>query len=158
MSETEQKDPRQKLEKNMLITHILFLGDQNPISPERMFGAEAGEFVSVRPVGDEKTYLGIMLGDYAPPAVGFRIAKEDAEKENPEATVVISKGMGNPAMWVPDLKRVVMGWGSWWGPIRREEDLHQITDVDIQNVWYVKALKALTEKNSEPVVEPAETE
>jgi len=58
----------------------------------------------------------------------------------------IGQEMGNPAMWVPDLNRVVMGWESWWGEIKSEEDLRQISDADIENVWYVKAIKALTEK------------
>lgn len=47
----------------------------------------------------------------------------------------------NPAIFVPDLNRVVWGMESWWGPIESKEKLHQITDEDISNVWYVKAAK-----------------
>lgn len=50
----------------------------------------------------------------------------------------------NPAIWVPELEKVVWGDSSWWGPIEKKEDAERlITDADIQNVWYVKALKRL---------------
>lgn len=51
----------------------------------------------------------------------------------------------NPAIWVPDQNRIVWGMGSWWGIIEKEEDLKKITNQDIENVWYVKALKALAD-------------
>jgi hypothetical protein len=109
--------------------------DADPITPDRIFGEKAGAWVAVRPVGDEKTYLGILLGDYRPPALSFNRAT---------GTLIVGKSIGNPAIWVPDLNRVIMGWGSWWGEIKSESDLRQITDADIKNVWYVKALKELT--------------
>jgi len=36
-----------------------------------------------------------------------------------------------------------MGCGSWWGAIDNEEDLKDITDSDIENVWYVQLLKKI---------------
>jgi hypothetical protein len=51
-------------------------------------------------------------------------------------------------MRVPDLARVVMGWESWWGEIRTPDDLRQITNADVENVWYVKALKTLSEQQN----------
>ena len=51
--------------------------------------------------------------------------------------------MHNPAIWVPDLKKIVFGMESWWGVLRSRTISKQITDADIQNVWYVKALQAL---------------
>jgi hypothetical protein len=45
--------------------------DAGPISPDRLFGAKAGARVAVRPVDDEKTYLGVMLGDYRPTSLSF---------------------------------------------------------------------------------------
>jgi hypothetical protein len=51
--------------------------------------------------------------------------------------------MRNPAIYVPALKRLVFGAGSWWGEIKTEDDLKEITDKDINDVWYVQALKAL---------------
>jgi hypothetical protein len=41
-----------------------------------------------------------------------------------------------------------MGYESWWGQINSPEELKAITDVDIQNVWYVKALKEMAEKKA----------
>jgi hypothetical protein len=116
--------------------------DAGPISPDRFFGAKAGAWVAVRPVNDEKTYLGVMLGDYRPPSIAYR----------PEtgALIVRKQTFGNPAMWVPDLNRVVMGWESWWGEFRTPDDLRQITNADIENVWYVKALKTLSENSAKP--------
>lgn len=43
---------------------------------------------------------------------------------------------------------MVNGCGSWWGPVESEKDLEDITDNDIDNVWYVKAWKAMQDKNS----------
>lgn len=120
------------------VKSIKWDGTQDPITPDRLFGAEAGAWVAVRPVGDEKTYLGVMLGDYAPPTLRF-------DRETGELTV--GRSIGNPAMWVPDLNRVVMGWGSWWSEIKSADDLRQITDADIENVWYVKALKAISARS-----------
>jgi hypothetical protein len=125
------------LEFPITVKSIEWDEDAGPISPDRIFGAKAGAWVAVRPVGEEKTYLGVMLGDYRPPSLAFN-------HETGEIRVT-KRVFGNPAMWVPDLDRVVMGWGSWWGEIRTPDDLRQITNADIENVWYVKALKALSE-------------
>lgn len=42
-----------------------------------------------------------------------------------------------------------MGYESWWGFIKTVEDFQEITDEDISNVWYVKALKELSEQEQE---------
>ena len=126
------------IEFPITVTAIEWDDASDPIMPDRIFGTKPGAWVSVRPVNDEKTYLGIMLGDYAPTAVSFN---------KKTGVLKITKSFGNPAMWVPDLNRVIMGWGSWWGEINTADDLRQITDQDIQNVWYVRALKELSELN-----------
>ena len=90
------------------------------------WSCEPGSFVSVRPCGDEyedKTYLGLYVGEVA---IGGTLS------------------MHNPCIWVPDLEQYIFGCESWWGKISTAEDLHKITDEDIENVWYVRALKALT--------------
>ena len=140
-------DEVQKLKEPVTVSGVIFTGDANPISPDRLFGAKPGAFVSVRPVSNNeegKTYLGIMLGDYASPSIGIR------KEENGENTIVVTKSLGTPAMWVPDLNRVVMGWGSWWSEIKTPEDLRQITDHDIENVWYVKALRTAEGWKTDP--------
>ena len=88
--------------------------------------SEPGTFVSVRPCGDEfdeKTYLGIFVGDVA---IGKTLS------------------LHNPCIWVPDLDQYIFGCESWWGVISNEDELRKITDADIENVWYVRALKALS--------------
>ena len=52
----------------------------------------------------------------------------------------------NPAIFIPDLMKVVLGCESWWRIIEKPEDFDEITDKDINNVWYVKALRATAEK------------
>lgn len=96
-----------------------------------------GNFVSVRPVGDEKTYLGILLGDME----AFASTQYSAKSE----TLFVMHST-NPAIWVPDLNRVVRGYESWWSPIKSEEHLREITNDDIDNIWYVKALKSLEQE------------
>lgn len=108
--------------------------DVTPIGAP-LFGPKPGAWVSVRPVKDEKTYLGIMLGDYKEPKLRF--------DSKTGALAVAQSFLGNPAMWVFDLNRVVMGYESWWGEVKDENDLRKISDADIDNIWYVKAIRSL---------------
>lgn len=114
--------------------------DTEAITPKVLFGGKVGDFVSVRPCGDkyeDKTYLGILLGEAAlSPYIRF----------NKESGVLkVGFGHHNPAMFVPDLNEIIYGCGSWWGKIKDEKQLREITDDDISNVWYVKAMKQLSE-------------
>lgn len=129
------------MELPVTVRSIEWVGyDEPPIVPDRIFGGEAGAWVAVRVAGEETTHIGILLGEYHPPAVAYR-----AETG---ALVVRKHTFGNPAIWVPDLKRVVMGYECWWGEIKSEQDLRQITDADIENIWYVKVLKSLQDSAS----------
>ena len=125
------------MEYPITVNKIEWDDDGSPINADRLFGAKAGAWVSVRLAGeDKKTYLGVMLGDYKPTALAF---------DKSTGTLHVTKSLGNPAMWVPDLKRVIMGYESWWGEIKSPEALRKITDADIESVWYVQALKTLSE-------------
>lgn len=96
-----------------------------------------GRFVKIRPCGDKyenKTYLGIYLGELPR---GNRIVYNHDTKE-----LDVSFD-NNPAIFVFDLKEIIYGCESWWGFIKDENDLKNIADIDIENVWYVKALKGL---------------
>jgi hypothetical protein len=101
---------------------------------------DIGRFVSIRPCAEEcknKTYLGIYLGDLP---ISNHVTHNSETKE-------LNVGfMTNPAIFVFDLKKIVYGCESWWGLIQGEEDLKQITDADINNVWYVKALKTMSQE------------
>lgn len=106
-----------------------------------LFGGKCGDFVSIRPCDPqygEKTYLGVLLGEIAR-SVGFGF---NAETQR----LTFGFSQHNPAIFVPDLATVIYGSASWWGLIKSEDDLKQITDADIENVWYVRALKAIHEK------------
>lgn len=113
------------------------------IRPSGIFGgSKPGTMVAIRPCDDEckgKTYLGMYLAD-APTGV---VGEQDGDK-----IVLRMTDYTNPAIYVPALDKIVWGYGSWWGEIESEEKLHQITDADIQNVWYVRALKQLGEAKS----------
>lgn len=97
-----------------------------------------GSWVAVRPVKDatKKTYLGIYLGE-----MPIKRASASYHLKTKELTFLIST---NPAIFVPDLNQVVWGYESWWGRIKSATDLKQISDQDIENVWYVKALREMT--------------
>jgi len=99
-----------------------------------------GSWVSIRPAADPKTYLGIHLGDLL---IGVDYFYH-TEKKSIE---IFSNN--NPAIYVPDLKRVVWGCESWWGIIKNPEGLKAITDADIQNIWYVKAFNELMQAEEE---------
>lgn len=108
------------------------------IRPSGIFAEEKpGTMVVVRPCDKKyngKTFLGMYLCD-AP--TGF-IGRQEGDK------IVLEMGSyTNPAIYIPETNEIVWGYGSWWGKIETEEKLRQITDEDIQNVWYVRALKQL---------------
>jgi len=101
---------------------------------------EIGRFIRVRPCANEyqnKTYLGLYLGELP---VGLQISHNSETKElNVRFNI-------NPAIFVFDLKKIIYGCESWWGFIESEDELRTITDIDIENVWYVKALEALSQE------------
>jgi hypothetical protein len=110
-------------------------------------GPKAGRWVAVRPCAppdllapdgkpiNGRTFLGVYLGDLA---LGTR-----ANFHTSEGILESGFSQHNPAMWVPDLRRVVLGCGSWWRLLERPSDLAEIADADIQSVWYVRALRDL---------------
>ena len=103
-----------------------------------------GKFVSIQPCEDnpdKKTYLGLFIGE-VPMSWSWKL------NEDTKTIEVTHKPLGwMPAIYVFDLNKVVFGYQSWWGVIESEEQLRQITDADIQDIWYVKALKAFQEKS-----------
>lgn len=118
------------------ITRVKFAKDE--VIRKVGFSGKQGDWVKVRPCADEykdKTYLGVLLGD---------LALSTSATIRGKKTLEISHSMYNPAIYIPDTKTIVMGCGSWWGSIDKPEDLKEISDKDIDNVWYVKALKDLS--------------
>ena len=106
------------------------------VNPDK---SPVGRPVSIRPCiegVEDKTYMGVFLGHIA---LGVNFALKDG-------TIEISHMHYNPAILVPELGRVVFGYQSWWGFIDSPEQLKEITDEVIQDIWYVKGLKALAQK------------
>lgn len=96
-----------------------------------------GGLAKVRPCGEEyngKTYLGFFLGEIATEAYCSYYS------DTQELVVGCS---GNPAIFVPELNKIIFGYESWWSRIENEEDLRDITNNDIENVWYVEAIKEI---------------
>lgn len=104
---------------------------------------DIGKLVRVRPCDKKykgKTFLGIFLGELPIPMyVSY----------NKDEQMLSIKNMHNPAIFVPDINEVVFGYESWWSLINSSEDITDITNDDISNVWYVKMLNNLDrqEKN-----------
>ena len=105
-------------------------------------GAWVGKFVSIRPCSDNPdnlTFLGLYVGDL--PLSVYIDYKEE------EQLLTVSQGFTNPAIFVFDLNKIVYGAESWWGTIDTEDDLRKISDADIDDIWYVKAMRAMAEEN-----------
>ena len=107
-----------------------------PPRPRKM--TNVGAWVAVRLVGDDnRTYLGVHLGDQ------MRGQSYSYNVVTKEVTVY---SLQNPAIYVPDLKRVVWGAESWWSVIVAPDQLRAITDADIEGQWYVQALRDMDTK------------
>jgi hypothetical protein len=99
---------------------------------------QIGKFAKVRPCGEEygnKTYLGLFLGELP---IGQNISY------NRKSQVLDISFRNNPAIFVFELNKIIYGIESWWGIIETENDLKDISDQDINNIWYVKALNSLS--------------
>lgn len=98
---------------------------------------DIGKFVKIKPCGKEyedKTYLGIYLGDLI---ISPHIS------HHPETKVLTVTGMTNPAIFVPELKKIIYGCESWWSIINENTENLEITDENIENTWYVKTMKEM---------------
>lgn len=100
---------------------------------------EIGQLVKVRPCGEEyegKTYLGILLGELPlSPTISFN-----------NKTNVLNVGvLTNPCIFIPSLNKLIWGMESWWCRIENQEDFTNISDNDINNVWYVKLMKDMVD-------------
>lgn len=143
----EKDDPKGILTRLSQTIHtIQMLLDANDIKElahpknepfvESLF-VKSGALVKVRPVGDEyegKTYVGFLIGEVA---MGSSISIL-------EDKIQLNFSGYNPAIFIPELKKVVFGYQSWWSEIKSENELKDITDNDIQNVWYVKLLNSFS--------------
>jgi hypothetical protein len=147
MKETEHYQYEENIKYPIKVKELRFQGRMGCTTRTPKDQEMVGGYVMIRPVGDEykgKTFLGIYIGDI--PLSGVRAY-------DPKKQILMLTLSSNPAIFVPDLNKVIMGAESWWGPIKDETQLRQITDEDIQNIWYVKALKYLNEREAKKAAE-----
>lgn len=124
---------------NWDVKQILWATEESSVYSKPNYGTDDhGVWVSVRLAGKEapqKTFLGIYIGDFA---------RSMSCQLDPElGTLRIEPSFKNPMIFVPELKQIVFGSESWWGQIESPEDLKEITDETIGNVWYVQAAKEM---------------
>lgn len=108
--------------------------ENRPIKSHSM-GHHIGSLVAVRPCGEEygdKTYLGIYLGE---------LPIQILTSYDPHSGVLTNSTMDNPGIYVPELKKIVYGCGSWWHEVESEEDLKDISEEDIESTWYMKVYR-----------------
>lgn len=94
--------------------------------------------VKVRLCKDDKTYFGILLGNFT----WMTHVTYNEDKEKLEVSTIT-----NPCILLPEQKKIVFGAESWWCRINPGEDISDITDSDIENTWYVKLLKEMEVKD-----------
>lgn len=102
-----------------------------------LYSKRVGEIVKIKPCGKEyngKTFIGILLGEF--PISPFL-------SHNTETNVLTISPFFIPAIFVPELKKIVYGNESWWSTLSKNDDVSNldISDKDIQNTWYMKLLK-----------------
>ena len=106
---------------------------------ENRYG-ETGTLVACRPCDEQykdKTYLGFYLGEL--PAMQWPSVNKDEQK-------IQMMTIRNPAMFVPEIGKVIWGAGSWWKIINSVEEFREITNEDINNTWYVQLARAIEKK------------
>lgn len=121
------------MEFPITVSAIIMDKEATAYDPNCMFGKKCGDFVAVRIAGEPDTHLGILLGEFP---TGLTAFHDPDTKE-----LKVGFDCGNPAIYIPQQQQVVFGYQSWWRKIEREEQLNEITDEQIADTWYVKALK-----------------
>lgn len=100
--------------------------------------SDIGKLAKIRPCAEEyqnKTYIGIFLGD---------LPHSPHISHNEKTGMLTIIPMMNPAIFVPELRKIVYGCESWWQIIQEGEDISKdITDELIQNQWYVRVAKEM---------------
>lgn len=100
------------------------------------FRHEIGCLCEIKPCGEEyknKSYIGFYLGDL-PIAIHTSFSRD--------TRILKNSTMNNPAIFVPELKKIIYGCESWWREIESVDDFTSISEEDIENTWYVKLLKS----------------
>lgn len=103
---------------------------------------ETGCLVEIKPCAEEyggKSYIGIYIGELP---ISITVSYNKKEKGLKVGT------LGNPAIFVPDLKKIIYGCESYWREIKGVDDFKGITKEEIESQWYVKLLKDMSKGES----------
>lgn len=106
-------------------------------------GHKCGCLCEIRPCGEEhqgKSYIGIYLGDL-PIAIHTSF--------NDKTGILKNQTLNNPAIFVPELKKIIYGYESFWREIQSVEEFTGISEEDISNTWYMRLLNDLGENKKE---------
>lgn len=109
------------------------------LAPWSPTGRPPGTPVAVRPVDDDKTYLGFYLGDF-PYMSMVRYCKTTG--------VLAFDAAANPCILIPELNRTVFGAECWWQTLKKSDEFKEITDGTIKSQWYVQMANAMFETKS----------
>lgn len=104
---------------------------------------KVGSLCEIQPCGNEyekKSFLGIYLGEL-PISIQTTFDKRSG--------MLTNFTVSNPAIFVPELKKIIYGMESWWRIIEKPEDFRGISEEDIENTWYVKLLRDMEKKEKE---------
>lgn len=88
--------------------------------------ARCGDLCEIKPCAKEyngKSYIGFYIGDMA--------TAIHSSLDN-ETKILTNRTMTNPAIFVPELKKVIYGYESWWRKIEKVEDFKGISEEDIE--------------------------
>lgn len=117
---------------------LTIVGIEDNFNRENFKGLyNCGDLVRISPCGKEyrgETFLGILLGELPIEANISFLKTTKTLKISPRT---------NPAIFIPELKKIVYGCESWWGTIDKPEDIKDITNEEIENVWYMQLLKSM---------------
>lgn len=95
---------------------------------------EPGSVCGIRPCEEKynkKTYIGIYIGEL-PIAINTQYNKNTG--------ILHNSCINNPAIFVPELKKIIFGIESWWQIIDKVEDAEDISDEEIGKQWYVQMM------------------
>lgn len=110
---------------------------------------KTGSIVAIRPCAEkynDETFLGIYIGCLSIQSHPF--IKREKIDGNDHNTLHIYDHQ-NPAIYVFKLKKIIYGIESYWKIIRNVDEFEELTDNDIENVWYVKLLKKMAENEQD---------
>lgn len=97
---------------------------------------EVGCLCEIKPCGEEykgKSYIGFYIGDL-PTSIRTSF--------NNETKILTNTTSSNPAIFVPELKKIIYGYESFWRVINSVDEFKGISQEDIDNTWYVKLLRS----------------